>query len=808
MSNPPGDKISELIEAVRRPLVFASRNGFANILAIKGLESHITRICGIASANDPPDYIAKKFRDLNAAFKGFDAMALSEKRLHVENALSIVESISPLPSPLAEKRVPESAGKNLKLLKSPLSNIAGIGQRLFERLEKKGLSTVEDALYFLPIRYEDRRNLKDIRHLTPGADGLTLVRVIATGEVRYGGRKVFEVIAGDETGIVKLKWFNYRISYMKDRFKVNASLRAFGPVTLFSGHKEMVHPDIEEFDESDLSGAEGYKGIVPVYSQIDNMRQKTIRRMIRGIVEKYAGHFVSGSPEATRRELNIMDAGEAFLNLHIPDSMAAIERAKKALSFDELFVLELGLAIKKARIKDGRAFDLNAVKRPGLAEGLKHILPFSLTTAQERVLKEIKADLASNHPMMRLVQGDVGSGKTIVSLIASLWAIEAGFQVAVMAPTEILAEQHYLLIHGYAEGIGLKAVLLTGGMPKAERQKALDDIRTGGVDIAVGTHALIQKDVEFNGLALAVIDEQHRFGVEQRAGLKKKGGGNIPHMLIMTATPIPRTLSMTVFGDLDVSIIDELPPGRTPVRTFALKEKERDRAYGTIAKEVASGAQAYIVYPLVEESEEISLKDATRAKEHLQKGVFSDFAIGLLHGRLKPLEKEAVMRDFKARKTQILVCTTVVEVGIDVPNATVMLIEHADRFGLSQLHQLRGRVGRGERPSFCFLMAPWKASDDAFRRLKVMQETEDGFKIAEEDLKIRGPGDFIGTRQAGLPDFRSIGAMTDYALLKDARQAAFNYLEANPGLKGTEPASIKEVLRHRWQGRLELAEIG
>ncbi|MEK6531715.1 MAG: ATP-dependent DNA helicase RecG [Deltaproteobacteria bacterium] len=812
MSDPQGNRISELIDAVRRPLEFASRNGFANILAIKGLESHITRICGIASANDPPDCIAEKFRELNAAFKGFDAMALSEKRLRVENALSIVGSICLNPSPLAEKSVPENDGKNLKLLKSPLLNIAGIGQRLFERLEKKGLSTVEDALYFLPIRYEDRRNLKDIKHLTPGADGLLLVRVIATGEVRYGGRKVFEVIAGDETGIVKLKWFNYRISYMKDRFKVNASLKAFGPVTLFNGQKEMVHPDIEEFDESDLSGVEGYKGIVPVYSQIDNMRQRTIRRMIRGIVEKYAGHFVCGSPEATRRELNIMDAGTAFLNIHIPDSLAAIERAKRALSFDELFVLELGLAIKKARIKAGHGpcFDLSRAKRTGLADRLKKVLPFSLTAAQERVLKEIKADFASRHPMMRLVQGDVGSGKTIVSLIASLWAIEAGFQVAVMAPTEILAEQHYLLIHGYAEKLGLKAVLLTGGLARGERQRALDEIRTGGVDIAIGTHALIQKDVEFNRNALAIIDEQHRFGVEQRAELKKKGADFIPHMLIMTATPIPRTLSMTVYGDLDVSIIDELPPGRTPVRTFAFKERERerDRAYGTIAKEVASGAQAYIVYPLVEESEEISLKDATRAKEHLQKGVFSDFAIGLLHGRLKPLEKEEVMRDFKARKTQILVCTTVVEVGIDVPNATVMLIEHADRFGLSQLHQLRGRVGRGERPSCCFLMAPWKASDDAFRRLKVMQETEDGFKIAEEDLKIRGPGDFIGTRQAGLPDFRSMGAMTDYALLKDARQAAFNYLEANPGLNGDGPASIKEVLRHRWHGRLELAEIG
>ncbi len=724
----------------------------------------------------------------------------------MERALSIVESITG--DAATEKLTSENAEQGLKILNSPLLNIAGIGQRLFERLKKKGLSTVEDALYFLPIRYEDRTSLKNIKQLMPGVEGITLVKVIASGEALYGRRRVFEVMTGDETGMLKLKWFNYRISYMKDRFKVNTMLKAFGAVTLFNGQKEMVHPDTEEFDETEPSEAEAYRGLLPVYSQIDNMRQRTIRRLIKGIVEKYAGHFISGAPEAVRRELGIMDPKHAFLNLHVPDSIATIERAKKALSFDELFVLELGLAIKKARVKTGMSFDMNKVKATGLADRLRKILPFSLTKAQERALKEIKADLASNHPMMRLVQGDVGSGKTIVSLIASLWAIEAGFQVAVMAPTEILAEQHYLLIHGYAEALGLKAILLTGNMPKAVRGKTLEDIKTGGTHLVIGTHALIQKDVEFQSLALAVIDEQHRFGVEQRAELKKKGAGLVPHMLIMTATPIPRTLSMTVFGDLDVSIIDELPPGRTPVRTFALKDKERGRAYETILKELGSGAQAYIVYPLVEESEELSLKDATAAKEHLQKDVFGDFSVGLLHGRLKPDEKEAIMRDFKERKIQILVCTTVVEVGIDVPNATVMLIEHADRFGLSQLHQLRGRVGRGVRPSSCFLMAPWRVSDDAFKRLKVMQETEDGFRIAEEDLKIRGPGDFIGTRQAGLPDFRSKSALSDYALLRDARLFAFNYLDANPELKGAEASAIKEVLKHRWLGRLELAEIG
>jgi ATP-dependent DNA helicase RecG len=426
--------------------------------------------------------------------------------------------------------------------------------------------------------------------------------------------------------------------------------------------------------------------------------------------------------------------------------------------------------------------------------------------------------------MNRLIQGDVGSGKTMVSFIAALIAIESGFQAAIMAPTEILVEQHYLTTHAFADALGVKSVLLTSSTPRAERAKTLKAVEKGEVDLVIGTHALIQKDVEFNSLGLAVVDEQHRFGVVQRAALKKKGfnekggrGGKgplegveglSPDLLVMTATPIPRTLSMTVFGDLDVSIIDELPPGRRPVQTRLMRERDRERAYTTIKGELVKGGQAYIVYPLVEESEELSLKDATNMKEHLAKDIFVDYNVALLHGRMKGAEKEQIMRAFKGKDIDILVATTVIEVGVDVPGATVMLVEHAERFGLAQLHQLRGRVGRGTRGGTCLLLAAYTGSEDTWRRLKVMEQTTDGFRIAEEDLKIRGPGDFIGTRQSGLPDFRIQDALGDLTLLKKAREEAFSFLEKDPELASPDAACIKEVLKARWKGRLELAEVG
>jgi ATP-dependent DNA helicase RecG len=450
---------------------------------------------------------------------------------------------------------------------------------------------------------------------------------------------------------------------------------------------------------------------------------------------------------------------------------------------------------------------------PGISFGVTHkytkpliqMLPFALTAAQRRVLSEIKEEMMAPHPMHRLIQGDVGCGKTLVALMAALVAVENGYQVAIMAPTEILAEQHYLNIHRWCEALGVKVTLLTASLKGKAKKAAIAEIAEGTAQIVIGTHAVIQEKVEFHRLGLGIIDEQHRFGVAQRGLLKKKG--ETPDILVMTATPIPRTLAMTVYGDLSLSVIDELPPGRTPVETRLCFESRRSQVYALIREEVGKGRQAYVIYPLVEETEKSELKAATQMAEHLANDIFPELRIGVLHGRMRPEEKEAVMRSFKAGEIDVLVATTVIEVGIDVPNATIMVIEHAERFGLSQLHQLRGRVGRGSGMSRCILLTEGRLSEEGEKRLRVMERTGDGFRIAEADLEIRGPGDFLGTRQAGLPDFRVANILRDGRVLEEARKEAFAVVERDPNLSLPEHARLREELVRRWGGRLELAGI-
>jgi ATP-dependent DNA helicase RecG len=476
------------------------------------------------------------------------------------------------------------------------------------------------------------------------------------------------------------------------------------------------------------------------------------------------------------------------------------DKGHAALAFDEFFFLELGLALKRqgTTLEPGIPFQVTHRYTRKLLEHL----PYSLTAAQKRVLAEIKTDMMAPHPMHRLVQGDVGSGKTIVAFMAALIALENSYQVAFMAPTEILAEQHYLTIHAWCEHLGLRPLLLTASLKGKVRQQALAEIASGNAQIVIGTHAVIQDKVEFHRLGLGIVDEQHRFGVLQRAILKSKGEN--PDILVMTATPIPRTLAMTLYGDLALSVIDQLPPGRTPIRTKLCLESSRRTMYGAIRDEIRQGRQAYIIYPLVDETEKSELKAATNMAEQLSEEIFPDLRIGLLHGRMKPEEKETVMRAFKAGDTDILVATTVIEVGIDVPNATLMVIEHAERFGLSQLHQLRGRVGRGAAQSSCLLMVD-KLSQDAQKRLNVMVSTTDGFKIAEADLDIRGPGDFLGTRQAGLPDLRVANIIRDAQILEMARREAFSLVQREPNLE--KYPDLRQELTHRWGGRLHLASI-
>ncbi len=822
-------------ETLLRPLEFASKDDFAHLKNIKGLEELVSGFF-----KDSKD-LSPVLTNLYELFSGFDSLDSDEQKSRISRAKELlfsghdltdsanisVVSADPSRSDLSKTGTPvlnlPQVNENLKKLQTPLQYVKGIGPKLGERLAKKGLSTVEDALYFLPIRYEDRSLIKKIKELEVGMNEVTVGEVVASGEARYGRRRIFEVVVTDGAGLLKLKWFNYKMSYMKGRYPVGKTFKFYGHVSVFGHQKEIIHPDVEPYDPNESAGGAETESIVPVYSQIDKMHQKTIRKLISGIVSGYVKYALSAVPADIHHNSGFMDITTAFNELHMPRTEKSFEdsikRARQALVFDELFSLELGLAIKRTQVKKQGGLVMDGGRGWGeVLARFMDMLPFELTSAQERACSEIEKDMASPHPMNRLVQGDVGSGKTVISLIAALRAISSGYQAAIMAPTEILAEQHFLNTHTFAEQLGIKVVLLTGRLKKSEKEKIYESIRHGEADLVIGTHALIQKGVDFARPGLFVIDEQHRFGVAQRAALRKKivesdSGNDVdifisPDILVMTATPIPRTLSMTVFGELDVSIIDELPKGRKPITTKILRENQRRKAYDLILAELRAGGQAYIVYPLVEESEELSLRDATRMKEQLEKEVFSDYCVGLLHGRMKSAEKETVMALFKSGEMDVLVSTTVIEVGVDVPNASVIMIEHAERFGLAQLHQLRGRVGRGQRPSYCLLLAQYTKSEDTWKRLKVLEDTMDGFRIAEEDLKIRGPGDFLGTRQSGMPDFRTAGVFSDLTILKKARVAAFGFMEKDPDLTTPDGVVIKEILKLRWKDRLELAEVG
>ncbi|PKN09373.1 MAG: DNA helicase RecG, partial [Deltaproteobacteria bacterium HGW-Deltaproteobacteria-7] len=551
--------------------------------------------------------------------------------------------------------------------------------------------------------------------------------------------------------------------------------------------------------------------IVPIYSETEGLHQKYFRKVMNFALENYSRYVASPIPDNICEKRKLLNIHEALLSVHFPGNNESVEQfidsrsdAHRRLIYDEFFFFQLGMAVKKS----GRVLDkgISFKAKGNILEKFYAILQFNLTQAQKRVIEEIQKDMSEEMVMNRLLQGDVGSGKTIVSMAAMITACENSYQAAIMAPTEILAKQHFETISSWAEQIGLNTVLLTGSMNNNARSEALSQIQNGDANIIIGTHALIQEDVDFHKLGMVVIDEQHRFGVMQRATLRGKGIN--ADVLVMTATPIPRTLAMTVYGDLDVSVIDEMPPGKKPVRTVVMPESKRDKVYQTISAELAKGHQVFIVYPLVEESETLDLKDATNMSKHLQKDIFPDHRVGLIHGKMKEKEKDEVMREFLENKIQILVSTTVIEVGIDVPRASLMVIEHAERFGLSQLHQLRGRVGRRDIPSSCILLTNFKCSMDARKRLKVMEKTTDGFALAEEDLAIRGPGDFLGTRQSGLPDFRIASIIRDARILNDAKEDAFALAARDPFLEKPEHIILKETLILKWQGKLDLARTG
>ncbi len=680
--------------------------------------------------------------------------------------------------------------------------VKGVGPRRAQQLERKGLTTVEEALFFLPLRHEDRTQLTPFRALQPGQAATCAGTIVGVSPPPPGRRRApLSALLRDASGYVTASWFN--AGYLARVFARGQRLVLHGRVARFKGALVLQQPDWEIVEHGDDDRLHTGR-LVPVYSTTDGLPQRALRALMWRLVTEFAGDVAEVLPETVRARRRLPPLAQALRDTHFPRTDAALAGARRRLAFDDFLLLQLGLAILRARTAQARGVALNP--RGELVRRLRAALPFALTEAQERVWEEIRRDMAAPHPMHRLLQGDVGSGKTVVAALAVLTAVEAGYQAAVMAPTEILAEQHFATFRALLAPLGVEVSLLTSSLPQRERAARRAALAEGALPVAVGTHALVQQGVEFRRLGLAVVDEQHRFGVEQRARLR--GKGEQPDLLVMTATPIPRTLALTLHGDLDVSVIDALPPGRRPVVTVARSEGKRRAIYAFLREQIAQGRQVYVVYPLVEESESLDLKAATDMARRLGEEVFPDLTIGLLHGRLGVEDKDAIMARFKAGEIHLLVATTVIEVGIDVPNASVMLIEHAERFGLSQLHQLRGRVGRGPWKSYCILLTSGRLGEEAQCRIAAMVATRDGFRIAQTDLELRGPGEFFGTRQSGLPEVRAADLLRDGAILEEARQEAQAIVAADGELLSPAHRALRATLLARWRGKLALASAG
>ena len=699
-------------------------------------------------------------------------------------------------------------------LDTDIKYIKGVGPERAKLLNKLGLYVVEDMLYFLPFRYEDRSHIRSIKEIVKDLwkesdRPRTLEGRIMSSNILITprqGKKIFEISISDGSGYIIARWFNQ--IYLKDVLKKGKHVVLSGHIKIdtYTGMPYMEGPEFEIID----SAAEEliHTGrIVPIYHLTSGLSQKMIRKIIHSLLR--SATLPEILPDRIIKTYKLPLRDEAIKNAHFPPQGACVDnynkglsRAHKRLIFEELFLLQLGLIMKKISLEKERG--ISFFTEGSLLKRLITSLPFHLTSAQERVLQEIKNDMASPHPMNRLLQGDVGSGKTIVALLAMIIAVDNGYQAALMAPTEILAEQHYRNVEGYLSEMDIKVVLVTGKLRTKEKEKVLSEIGQGKVNIVIGTHALLEEGVIFSNLGLAVIDEQHKFGVIQRSTLKKKGYN--PDVLVMTATPIPRTLAMSIYGDLELSVIDELPPGRMPVMTKWLYGDSRKEAYYIMKEELKKNNQVYVVYPLVEESDKIDLRAATDMAMKLQK-TFPQYKVGLLHGRMKPPEKDEIMLQFKEKGIQILVSTTVIEVGIDVPDATVMIVEHAERFGLAQLHQLRGRVGRGRQKSFCLLLTDGNITDTAVQRLKAMEATNNGFHIAEEDLIIRGPGELFGIRQSGLPGLKFSNLIRDVKIMEVARKEAEAILKEDPSLDHPDHKGLRQILEKRWEDKLELATV-
>jgi len=840
------DDLIRILDALEKPLKFASKKDYTNLDKIKSLDQLVGDLALKALSLPLSTGQTDAIENIKKLFITYEGLEIGKKRGVIENSLGIIEKLRNSDISLVshnQEQVLESEVKRSSheedaslshaidrdsdevedISQIPIQFVKGVGPRIASILKRKGIESVEDALYYFPRAYEDRRTVKSISKLIPGERETVMGRIMLAGKIRTKRRGIYQVVISDGTGTVTLVWFQFNEKYLKTAYKKGASVILTSEVTLgYRDVLQIVHPrpeDIEVIDEGEEIDEEHihFNRIVPIYPLTEGIKQRRMRRIMKSVVDTYGSYVPSFIPDEVKRRRGALEFNSALKRVHFPDDQDRVidlfdknsvyeSKPHNTVSYSEFFLTEIGLAIKKRDVANlpGIAFSPTGE----LSQNLVNRLPFDLTSSQKRVLSEIEKDMRSSRPMNRLLQGDVGSGKTIVAVLSILKAVESGYQAVLMAPTEILAEQHLTSVLEYVKAMGLRVVFLKSALSKSEKNTYYKALMSGEAQIAVGTHALIQDKVDFKNLGLVVIDEQHRFGVMQRAQLMSKGLN--PDVLVMTATPIPRTLALTVYGDLDVSVLDELPPGRKEIKTKVYYDQKgsRERAYSIVRKEIEKGRQAYVVYPMIEESENPDFKDlkyATQMAEELQNDVFPDFRVGLLHGKMKTDEKEAVMKRFTSHHLDILVATTVIEVGVDVSNATVMVVENAERFGLTQLHQLRGRIGRGSYNSYCVLISSFKRSEDAEKRLTIMEDTSDGFKIAEADLMIRGPGDFLGTKQSGLPQFIFANLIRDSRILGEAREDAFNLVKEDPELSNY-PELLKEVL-NKWGALLELGGI-
>ncbi len=826
--------LESILDIIQRPFRLEMKTEYLDKAVIGGLGDYV-RNWVTKVDQDATTHQMTLLEELAELFKGYAEIQPIERKPRLEQASNIIDQLcrrserqgdrgtggqavtrsaaappskskTPEPESLSQEAVNPDPDQ-LIALSTSVGYLKGIGPKLAQLLgETVGIITVGDLLEYYPRDYLDRSRFKSV-YQVGRANEYETIQGVVVNQMEFTSRrskKVLKTVVYDETGVVSLLAFGKRVQYMKNALKIDTKLVISGKFKRSYGETQTSDYTYEILSDEDAELIHTGR-IVPVYPLTARLNQRSLRRWLKTVVDQYGSYVPEILPLEIRKRRRLIDKAEAVRNIHFPDTHGHLAAARRRLAFDELFFLELGLGLKKKRWEiEEPGISLQA--QTDLLQRFVSSLPFQLTAAQKRVFSEIEADMKSSKPMNRLLQGDVGSGKTVVAAMAMLLAVDNSYQGALMAPTEILAEQHYNTLTSLLNPMGLQVVLLRGDMRKSEREDALAQIQSGEANIAVGTHALIQAGVEFANLGLEITDEQHRFGVMQRAELKKKGVN--PDALVMTATPIPRTLALTVYGDLNVSVIDEMPPGRQSVITRWVAEGKRQEIYAFIQKQIAQGRQAYLVYPLVEESEKLEdLKAATEMAEHFQNEVFPHLSVGLIHGRMKAEEKQAVMNQFKGSATNILVSTTVIEVGIDVPNASLILIEHAERFGLAQLHQLRGRVGRSHHKSYCLLVANPK-STDAVQRMKAMVRTTDGFEIAEEDLAIRGPGEFFGTKQAGMPDLKVASLVKDAELLEIAREEAFSIAAQDPALAKPQHQLLKHILRDKWRANLEMLSIG